>query len=337
MKKCALIGLSATILLTGCGREEIRVYEIPKEAEDVSSPFLQAPVQQQEALAWKTPEGWQEQQADGMRKASFSVETKEGPRLDVSVVSLGGAAGGLLSNVNRWRNQVGLKPITQESLQGNLKSLPIGDAQGSLVTIYGEEKTLEGKYAAGILAAILERQGKTWFFKMMGPVPGLRHEKKHFEAFLASVQWTSKSSNRGGVSWHAPKHWEAKPASAMRRASYGVTKDGREVDISVVSLPGMAGGILANINRWRGQVKLAPWTEEELNQSAQKLTLHGTMLTVVDFVSEEKIINSQYRKRILAAVLITEGQTWFFKAIGEETLVGEEKQPFLEMLQKLEF
>ena len=41
--------------------------------------------------------------------------------------------------------------------------------------------------------------------------------------------------------------------------------------MSVVSLPGMAGGDLANVNRWRDQMKLAPIDEDTLRKSAEHI------------------------------------------------------------------
>jgi hypothetical protein len=43
----------------------------------------------------------------------------------------------------------------------------------------------------------------------------------------------------------------------MRVASFRVTgKDGKQADVSVIPLPGLAGSDLDNVNRWRGQVGL---------------------------------------------------------------------------------
>ena len=62
--------------------------------------------------AWTAPAGWIEQAASGFRKGSFLVRDKDGKTADVSVISFPEAAGGLLANVNRWRNQLKLAPIS---------------------------------------------------------------------------------------------------------------------------------------------------------------------------------------------------------------------------------
>ena len=60
----------------------------------------------------------------------------------------------------------------------------------------------------------------------------------------------------------------------MRLASYNIPLAGGETgDFSLVRLGGGAGGTMANINRWRGQIGLGPTTPEELAQFAH---LHDT-------------------------------------------------------------
>ena len=76
----------------------------------------------------------------------------------------------------------------------------------------------------------------------------------------------------------------------MRLASFKATApNGKETDISVVSLPGIAGGDLANVNRWRGQVQLAPIDEDTLAKSAERVQANGHDYLVVDLVSDVPI------------------------------------------------
>ena len=44
----------------------------------------------------------------------------------------------------------------------------------------------------------------------------------------------------------------------MRRGSFTIRGEGNATaDLSIVALPGAAGGLVENLNRWRGQVGLA--------------------------------------------------------------------------------
>lgn len=74
--------------------------------------------------------------------------------------------------------------------------------------------------------------------------------------------------------WVVPSGWEEGKTSSMRLASYNISLSNGEVgDFSLVQLGGGAGGTMANINRWRGQVGLPPASPEELAEVAH---LHKT-------------------------------------------------------------
>src|SRR5207249_1802842 len=63
--------------------------------------------------SWEVPAGWQEVAASQMLLAKFLVGGNEG-RAEVTVSAFPGDTGSVLGNVNRWRAQVGLAPLSQE-------------------------------------------------------------------------------------------------------------------------------------------------------------------------------------------------------------------------------
>ena len=89
-----------------------------------------------------------------MRIASYGVTASDGRSLDISVIALGAQAGSLLDNVNRWRNELKLAPITEAELTGAVQSVPIGTMTGQMVNLVSEQATLEGKHKERTLAAI---------------------------------------------------------------------------------------------------------------------------------------------------------------------------------------
>jgi hypothetical protein len=62
------------------------------------------------------------------------------------------------------------------------------------------------------------------------------------------------------LAWKLPKGWTEARAGGMRFATLKPSTPGK-VDVSVVMLPGAAGGELPNVNRWRGQIGLPPVDE----------------------------------------------------------------------------
>src|SRR5262245_40779918 len=121
--------LAAVILFfcVGCDRSDdskITVYRIPKENQP--NAIAQQAAMDSAAPAsvhWTAPAYLIEQAASGFRKGSFLVRDTDGKTADVSVISFPEAAGGLLANVNRWRDQLKLAPITDVTQAGTPMSL----------------------------------------------------------------------------------------------------------------------------------------------------------------------------------------------------------------------
>ncbi|MCB1120033.1 MAG: hypothetical protein KJT03_00670 [Verrucomicrobiae bacterium] len=89
-----------------------------------------------------------------------------------------------------------------------------------------------------------------------------------------SVQPGGGSDQGLPFTWVVPEGWEAGKSSSMRLASYNVPlSTGETGDFSLVQLSGAAGGVMANINRWRGQIGLEPVEVEGLGSSAH---MHDT-------------------------------------------------------------
>lgn len=128
------------------------------------------------------------------------------------------------------------------------------------------------------------------------------------------------------IVWTAPAHWIAKPAGSIRKGSYTVPGDGgAAADLSVTAFPGDTGGLFANVNRWRGQVGLAPIAESQLQSSLEHLDANGFHIEIVTLAGPG---NS-----LLGAIVPYNGQTWFFKMAGPAAIITREKAGFVEFLR----
>jgi hypothetical protein len=115
----------------------------------------------------------------------------------------------------------------------------------------------------------------------------------------------------------------------MRYASFKVPVKGA-VDASVVVLPGPAGGELANVNRWRGQIGLPPIDGAALAAARKTLPTKAGPLAVYDFSSD-----GAPRKRLVAGLTELSGSTWFVKLTGEADAVGAARDDFMQLLGSL--
>jgi hypothetical protein len=133
------------------------------------------------------------------------------------------------------------------------------------------------------------------------------------------------------LTWKAPAQWAPKPASAMRKGSYSVPGEGGECDLSVTAFPGDVGGELMNVNRWRGQVGLAPIRPDELESSVSRLEANGLKFTVVELAPA----GGQGGRSMLGAIVPYGGSTWFFKLMGPGPSVAAAKPAFIEFLRSV--
>jgi hypothetical protein len=140
------------------------------------------------------------------------------------------------------------------------------------------------------------------------------------------------SAPQASLTWIAPADWQAKPLGPMRLGSFAVSGDTGNADVSIIAFPGEAGGLLANINRWRGQLGLSSLAEGDLAGAATALDGAGGLhFTVVDFSGQA----GGSPARMLGAILSFGGQTYFFKLTGPDALVAREKPAFLDFLKSV--
>lgn len=79
--------------------------------------FIQSIRFENDEPTWTLPAGWEQSPGSGMRFATIRVPSESAP-LEVSVIALGIGTDDLptyiLHNVNRWREQLSMKPLTVE-------------------------------------------------------------------------------------------------------------------------------------------------------------------------------------------------------------------------------
>ncbi len=76
---------------------------------------------------------------------------------------------------------------------------------------------------------------------------------------------SASTSDAGGWPWTTPESWRFVPGERpMRLATYEIADESGPVEVAVTRFPGDVGGMLANINRWRGQVGLGPIAEADI-------------------------------------------------------------------------
>jgi len=356
------------MLATGCREESVRAYRAPKDdAPEASRPPTAGSNQKP---PWVIPDGWAEKPSTnttGSRIASYTVAGRDGRSADVSVSALAGTGGGALENVNLWRNQIGLGAVAKEELGKLSKVVRIGSREAVSYELIGERAMPDSTQTNRTLVAIMPAGEMTVFFKLTGEQSLVAENRTKFVEWLKSVNTGSDaeeggraetsrppatSANGAGASspsagadatglpqWTVPPGWKREGERQMRLASFSIPGDagGRPADLSISTLGGAGGGLLSNINRWRGQLGLASWADADLKTEAKSVEIGGVQATLVDFAGDKSLQGEERQTRILGAVVPRGNQTWFFKLTGDDAVVARERENFMGFVKSIRY
>ena len=309
------------------------------------------------------PEGWQQVQAEGMRVASYQITGKEGKTAQVAIIPLPGASGMQLNNmqlesVNMWRAELELKPLDSDQLKTAGQETQLGDAKGVLVDMTAEKAGPKGLNR--IVGAVAERQNIMWFVKMSGDSAVVGENRDKFLAFLKSLEFhegahgqpTQVAANTPPVpsaekpvstnteklpagsdepNFKAPSNWSEKAPGQMVQRAFNVSGDAGQAEVTISRFPGATGGMIPNVNRWRGQLGLAPLSAAEAPKEIEMVEVGGKKDSyLVDIKGTNPRTGKQ--ARMVALGVPHKGETWFFKLLGDEPVVAKEKDAFVQFI-----
>ena len=194
---------------------------------------------------------------------------------------------------------------------------------------------------------------EAYFIKMTGPRDVLAAEEANFLAFSASVQQgeaapatavapatesAPASSNphapavseapmtESTLEWAAPEGWQDAGPRMMRE----VTFTAGDVECYVAMLPGDAGGVEANINRWVGQMG-QPALESAAITALPTIAFMGQQAPLVevsgDYTDMQGAQKSNYK--MMGTLVATGTHMVFVKMTGPGTEVDAQKDKFI--------
>ncbi len=369
------MGLSA-LLLAGCDRaDDVRSYTVEKKDDHHVSPLLGGPgnppqdqqatgpqVSPLERVQWTMPEGWhQERNPRPMILAVFHPNSNHKP--DIEVSAFPGDVGGVLANINRWRNQIQLPPITDAVLHEHIDIL---NTQGSFGGMMDAVNPQTGRRTIAVI--IQDGQGMSWFIKATDADALVSAQKAAIKQFAESFRFVTPGSPQAqghqhththpapaaaaqtptaarpaapaysgldAITFTTPSHWkmDATPPS-MLLAGYDSTTPAGVARVTIARLHGDGGGLLPNINRWRGQIGLPPVPSLAM-QPVALLEVPGAQVTLVDLAGAAE--GSFAGQRILMGVIARPGETWYFKLTGDNAVADEQKASFIAAIESIRF
>ncbi len=358
--------------MTCAGRagDEIRTYTVPKERPAAAQPQAAADTgaagnpampaadipTSPAHVTWTTPSTWQELAPTSIRLGNFLVRGDGSAKAEVAIFSFPGSVGTELDNVNRWRNELKLAPISDDQIVS--QPVTVDGTEGKLYEIPGD--------SAETVVVSLPRNGSTWFFKMRGDKGVVTDAEPVFRDFLKSVHFNAAQAEAphdaslgGAVNPHgdlsggapapapadasgggepkfpAPANWKTAEPGPMIFKRYAVADGDKTADVTISFFPGDVGGTFANINRWRRQMSLPPAEESDLPNISQSLDTAGGKGTLVDFTGTEAKTGQTGH---LVAVIVPHGDnTWFYKLLGDDAVVKAQKDAFVKFVQTVQY
>jgi hypothetical protein len=352
--------LAVGFALAGCNRDQVKVQEVPKEADpappqvaEAATPAMPANPHAgmdmsggmtQPPLKWTLPDGWQQKAAGQMEVGSFTATDKSGHTADVSIIPLPtGGSEMELTIYNMWRSELQL-PAVQKA---DSEPVTVGSAQGKLFQV-GDDKS-----AGQLVVAVLEKDGFSWYFKMTGVPAAVAAQKPAFFDFLKSISFetapaTAVANPHAGMAADPmspaeaapvstpglPDGWKEIPNPPMLLAKYVIQGPGTARAEVNISQPGTGGGLLMNVNRWRNQLSLPPFSQDDLSKQTQTIDWPGGKATVVDFSGTDKTGQSA---RLIGIIVPHMDQMLYYKLMGDPQIVEQQKNTFTKFIQTAKF
>ena len=363
-----------TIVLAGCGKEEVRTYRVAPESAPPTPPVAANPhaanphgaSAAQPRIEYKTPDGWEAKPPTSMRAASFVIAGPDGLLADMAVIPMPGAGAPVGDMVNMWRSQLGLEQVSGESGAKSAETVEVAGGTAPLFDLASTTELIEvkdGRRKARILGVVLPRGEMTWFFKLSGEDAHVTTQRAAFKEFLKSVSFvaapavapaTASSGAQPPMAgmgagtlppgadatppkpqWTVPAGWKEEAPTQMLVAKFSAAEKDAKADITVSAFPGDVGGLLANVNRWRRQISLPPMPEGDVEKDVKQLDSVPGKLMLVDLTGTDA--KTSQPARLVGIIAPQAGQTWFYKLMGDAAVVAAQKDTLIQFAKSAKY
>ncbi len=315
--------------LAGCTEEPVRVFESPRDKQRLLAAIVPAgdetwffklmgrtdsttenadafwkfvrsvrfPKEGPEPIAWSAPENWKNEPGrELLRYATFRIPLGQ----EVTVFRFGPQPEKVVENINRWRKQLKLPAMSAQDFE-KIKKEEI-DGHMSFLVDLGSART------DAIDVEAYEPRSKT-----------------------------EEPNRRDLPEFQVPDGWKVLPRTTGRMFLLGFQiQDGpMSVEITLTRFPGEAGGLAANVNRWREEVGLSVLSDAEAAKEGRPIEVDGIKSVHVDYSGANS--RSMKKLRTLAVICQRGDEAWFIKMMGSPELVGKQQVAFESFVRSIRF
>jgi hypothetical protein len=269
--------------------------------------------------SWKLANGWTEQRVGGMTFAKLKDE--RGLSATVTQLASPQDADGtawqdwVKVNVNRWRGQLALAEQEWDAMKAELEELPPlnqGAARAYYVSLVGKGSgKMGGPFSGGATSG--------------GPFSG--------GPMTTSAMPPRASDQAPELTYAVPPGWDQAPASGMRMATFKVSADSLQAEVTVISA---GGDDRSNVARWQRQ--LTPDASEEMidvvMQNAERFEVNGVPAELYSIKGKE----GPEQEAFLAVIVPWQPSSKLFvKFIGSAKLAEQQRESFTTFVKSLKW
>ena len=263
---------------------------------------------------WDLPESWTRTNGPPPRWATITIGGTN-PPLEVTVSSLPfenrDLASYSLQNVNRWRNQLSLRPIPAQRLSKEVETITL---------------------AGGSPAVYVDMLGKLQGTGMMRPGAMAGHPPISGGDTRPAPKTSSQTPadrQPAEVGYDLPTGWSKAANDTFSQVALEAGEGANGIRVTFSALAAAAGDLGPNINRWRRQVGLGPVSDEDIQAAAKEMEIGGVKAPYVELQGPQE--------SIYGAIVMHEDKAWFIKLRGSNSAAEAEQTKFQELLKSIRF
>lgn len=207
-------------------------------------------------LTWTNPPGWRRRTGPRPRFATLYTGPKS-KRVEITITRLGPEAADVRPNLDRWRGQLGLGPLSDAEFGQLVNNSQVDGVKATRVDFVGALK----ENAAPMMARPLQQRPK---------------------------------ADQPPLKFTTPDGWEARPPTQKQGIPipvvFRISANSGEAEATAMPLPRDGGGVSFNVNRWRRQAGLPSLGEVEIRRALHSLKVADKEAVYVDLSGAEKRI-----------------------------------------------
>ncbi|MCF6284868.1 MAG: hypothetical protein L3K26_06745, partial [Candidatus Hydrogenedentes bacterium] len=141
------------------------------------------------------------------------------------------------------------------------------------------------------------------------------HAKDHGDDHVEGQAGNSETGGAGSYAWIIPNGWSEEESSPMRLANFKVLE---KSECYFTVLKGQGGGLARNLNRWRSQMSLEPYSADEIAALPRKpfFGQDATYAIMDGSYAGMSGGEGQAGHRLVGLALITDESSYFVKMTG---------------------